>query len=301
MSYNLVNPTTGDLTRVAGGTLYADLPIGSWIKNDMDAIPSGFLKEGDTISQTLYPELYAKYGSTVPYKADTSELSDYENITLSTNSNNPTVMPYDGVYILANYGVQTIHHIYLNGVEISGGTTGNNTTGASTSSTILFKKGDMMYRLNTYTESLFLEHVAYYKKSLIVKAKHTPVPTDFMDAVDDAMNSVDFATIVSETANVSIGDHICSKNIKNVCAMIKGRTSGIVPPSTKICSGFFTPLTPSTYAYLDIPFAIRNRTTNVTEMRMGYLDINGDFYTSAYTENIESDWDIQLFFSYITD
>lgn len=301
MALYKVNSDTADLTKVAGGTLYADLPIGSWIKNDMDTLPSGFLKVGDTISQSECPELYAKYGSTVPYKADTSELSEYENITLSTNSSNPTVMPYDGVYILANYGVQSIHHIYLNGVEISAGTTGNNTTGASTSSTIRFKKGDTMYRLNTYTESTFLEHVAYYKKSLIVKAKHTPVPADFMDAVDDAMNSVDFATILSGTANVSIGDYICSKNIKNVCAMIKCRTSGIVPPSTKICSGFFTPLTPSTYAYLDIPFAIRNRTTNVTEMRMGYLDINGDFYTSAYTKNIESDWDIQLFFSYITD
>ena len=326
MALYKVDSDTADLTKVAGGTLYADLPIGSWIKNDMATIPSGFLKEGDTISQSEYPELYAKYGSTVPYKSDKSELSEYENITLSTNSSNPTVMPYDGVYILANYGVSYIHHIYLNGIEISAGITGNNTTGASTSSTILFKKGDTMYRLNTYTESTFLEHVAYYKKSLIVKAKHTPVPADFMDAIDDvikdatvdavtngdmnpvtsnavydAMNSVDFATILSETANVSIGDYICSKNIKNVCAMIKGRTSSIVPPSTKICSGFFTPLTPSTYAYLDIPFAIRNRTTNVTEMRMGYLDINGDFYTSAYTKNIESDWDIQLFFSYITD
>jgi len=187
MSYNLVNPTTGALTRVAGGTLYADLPIGSWIKNDMDAIPSGFLKEGDTINQTLYPELYAKYGPTVPYKADTSELSDYENITLSTDSSNPTVMPYDGVYILANYGVSNIHHIYLNGIKISAGITGNNTTGASMSSTILFKKGDTMYRLNTYIESsTFVEHVAYYKKSLIVKAKHVGIPSDFIDAIDDA-------------------------------------------------------------------------------------------------------------------
>lgn len=178
-----------ELTKVAGGTLYADLPIGSWVKNDMATIPSGFLKVGDTISQSECPELYAKYGSTVPYKADKSELSEYENITLSTNSSNPTVMPYDGVYILANYGVSYIHHIYLNGVEISAGITGNNTTGASTSSTILFKKGDTMYRLNTYTESIFLEHVAYYKKSLIVKAKHTPVPADFMDAVDDAVET----------------------------------------------------------------------------------------------------------------
>lgn len=208
MALYKVDSDTADLTKVAGGTLYADLPIGSWIKNDMATIPSGFLKEGDTISQTLYPELYAKYGPTVPYKADTSELSEYENITLSTNSSNPTVMPYDGVYILANYGVSYIHHIYLNGVEISAGITGNNTTGASTSSTILFKKGDTMYRLNTYIESsTFLEHVAYYKKSLIVKAKHTPVPADFMDAVEEAIDTSNIAKMLpysfNTTSNIS--------------------------------------------------------------------------------------------------
>ena len=90
-------------------------------------------------------------------------LSDYEDITLPTTAATAITMPYDGVYILANYGVSNIHHIYLNGIEISAGTTGNNTTGASTSSTILFKKGDTMYRLNTYTGSTFAEHVAYYK------------------------------------------------------------------------------------------------------------------------------------------
>ena len=91
-------------------------------------------------------------------------LSDYEDITLPTTAETAMAMPYDGVYILANYGVVNVHHIYLNGVEISGGITGNGTTGASTSSTILFKKGDKMYRSNTYTSSSqFLEHVAYYK------------------------------------------------------------------------------------------------------------------------------------------
>ena len=295
MSYNLVNPTTGDLTQVAGGggTLYADLPIGSWIKNNMNTLPSGFLKEGDAISQSECPELYAKYGATVPYKADTSELSDYEKLNFPASLQ--VTAQYDGVIITTAYdGGYLTFNINDNKVYIRTQSSGINAGTA----TVPFRKGDVI-SIEGAGENYTI-NVRYYKKSLIVKAKQTPVPVDFMDAVYDAMNSVDFATIISETANVSIGDHICSKNIRNVCAMIKGHTSGIVLPSTKICSGFFTPLTPSTYAYLDIPFAIRNRNTNVTEMRMGYLDTNGDFYTSAYTENIESDWDIQLFFSYIT-
>lgn len=120
------------------------------------------------------------------------------------------------------------------------------------------------------------------------------------NAVYDAIAQIKFATISNEGAVSTLGDYICSKNGKNVCVMLKGRTNGIVTNSTKLYSGFFNPLTPNDYSYLDIPFAIRNRTTNVTEMRMGYLDTNGNFYTSAYTEDIASDWDIQLFFSYQT-
>lgn len=117
----------------------------------------------------------------------------------------------------------------------------------------------------------------------------------------DVSTPTQFATISSEGAVSTMGDYICSKNGKNVCVMLKGHTDGIVTNGTKLYSGFFNPLTPSTYPYLDIPFAIRNRTTNVTEMRMGYLDAAGNFYTSIYTEDIESNWDIQLFFSYQTE
>lgn len=116
----------------------------------------------------------------------------------------------------------------------------------------------------------------------------------------DASIATQFATISNEGATSTLGDYICSKNGKNVCVMLKGRTNDIVTNSTKLYSGFFNPLTPNNYSYLDIPFVIRNRTTNVTEMRMGYLDATGNFYTSAYTEDIASNWDIQLFFSYQT-
>lgn len=195
MSVNKVN-SDGSLSRIAGGTLYADLPVGSWVKNDSNTIPSGFLKAGDTISQTLYPELYAMYGSTVPYKADTSELSDYETITLPTTPETAMTMPYDGFYILANYGVVDVHHIYLNGVEISMGTTGSAGTGASTSSTIPFKKGDTMYRINTYSSTL-REHVAYYKKSLIVKAKQVAVPFDVAEYIrnQNVLSGIEVVTL----------------------------------------------------------------------------------------------------------
>lgn len=98
------------------------------------------------------------------YIRNQNVLSDYESITLPATAATAMTMPYDGVYILANYGVSFVHDIYLNGNKISVGITGNETTGASTSSTILFKKGDTMYRsLSSYAQSSLSEHVAYYK------------------------------------------------------------------------------------------------------------------------------------------
>lgn len=214
MSYNLVDPTTGDLTRVAGGTLYADLPIGSWVKNDMDTLPSGFLKEGDAISQSEYPELYAKYGSTVPYKADTSELSDYEPLTIGTNAGSATTALYDGIFRLTNGTCEAAQYY----VSTDGGTT-YSTVGASagggipnqnyaTSSTLYLKKGWKFY-VAPYGDASSVGlstngFIAYYKKSLIVKAKQVAVPADFMNAVAETNSYL--TSMLPEFKNLTTGN-----------------------------------------------------------------------------------------------
>ena len=176
----MVNKQTGERIPTAGITLYADLPVGSWVKNDMTPMPTGFLKEGDTISQSQYPELYAKYGSTVPYMADTSELSEYETASTSFTAQ------YDG-FINANstggtgYGIA----IRINGTLIANNS--NATYGVNGISAVL-KKGDTVSITGEALSSATIK-VAYYKKSLIVKAKNTGAPTDIIEGVRDALCS----------------------------------------------------------------------------------------------------------------
>lgn len=171
-----VDETTADLTLVAGGTLYADAPICSWIKNNMDSIPSGFLKEGDTISATEYPELYAKYGSTVPYKADTSELSEYEPFTISTTA---STLPYDGFMSVSALCNNTRTMIFLNDQEVAR----FNTTGSQDPTvSFSFKKGDAI-RVDNTNATITNCKVAYYKKSLVVKAKQVSVPFDVAEYI----------------------------------------------------------------------------------------------------------------------
>lgn len=63
MSVNKVN-SDGSLLRVAGGTLYADLAVGSIVPFGGSAIPSGYLLcDGQAVSRTTYAELFKVIGA----------------------------------------------------------------------------------------------------------------------------------------------------------------------------------------------------------------------------------------------
>ena len=64
MSYNLVDPTTGDLTRVAGGG--CSIPIGTLISQYKKKPLSGYLYcDGSTFDENVYPALYMYLGTNV--------------------------------------------------------------------------------------------------------------------------------------------------------------------------------------------------------------------------------------------
>lgn len=64
MALYKVDSDTADLTKVAGGTLYADLPIGSIVPFGGAVAPSGwFICQRQAISRTIYAELFAVIGT----------------------------------------------------------------------------------------------------------------------------------------------------------------------------------------------------------------------------------------------
>lgn len=65
MSYNLVDPTTGDLTRVAG-IAGSSIPVGTLIQQYKKKPISGYLYcDGSTFDQNVYPALYTYLGTNV--------------------------------------------------------------------------------------------------------------------------------------------------------------------------------------------------------------------------------------------
>ena len=90
------------------------------------------------------------------YIANQLELSDYEDITISTNSASPTVMQYDGfIYIGTRYSAD----LYINAtsflISVHDGTPGG---GACM---VAVRKGDKVYIHSSNKE--ITERVAYYK------------------------------------------------------------------------------------------------------------------------------------------
>jgi len=73
MSVNKVN-SDGSLLRVAGGTLYADAPIGTISPFGGSAIPSGYLLcNGNEVLKTAYTELYAVIGDAFGTASDNTK------------------------------------------------------------------------------------------------------------------------------------------------------------------------------------------------------------------------------------
>ena len=164
------------------------LPLGTWISYE-GTCPDGFIESEQTFNTTTYASLYAMLGTNkVPARFDHSKLSDYEDITISSDSNNPTVMDYDGFYTLSigSSGAGPSLKVYVNGVQIGGFGTGGQYTSIIGQITIPFKKGDSIYKVNSST-TIVIEKVAYYKRHLAIKA--TPAYVE-PDTVSDMVHTM---------------------------------------------------------------------------------------------------------------
>ena len=146
------------------------LPLGTWISYE-GTCPDGFIESEQTFNTTTYASLYALLGTNkVPARFDHSKLSDYEDITISSDSNNPTVMQYDGILVINARGAPK--EVYCNGKILAGVTTGSP---IDNTASFLFNKGDELYVINPQANTIY---VAYYKRHLAIKATPAYVEPD---------------------------------------------------------------------------------------------------------------------------
>ena len=94
---------------------------------------------------------------TPEYIRNQNILSDWEDITISTNSSSPTVMPYDG-FIYSHTGYNVV--LYINTTPFTTGDYSN--ISGSGSCMVAVRKGDRVYIKRDQDKSS-IEKVAYYK------------------------------------------------------------------------------------------------------------------------------------------
>lgn len=142
-------------------------PLGTILAIHSNVVPYGYLPcNGVAFDENQYPALYALLGDNhTPYSYDKTRLSEYEQISISTDSTNPTEMQYDGLITMHNMVGTSVFKIYVNGVEITNeGASSNAPRGKS----FIVKRGDLVYTNEsqggtTYFVARFYKHPCYIK------------------------------------------------------------------------------------------------------------------------------------------
>lgn len=211
MSVNKVN-SDGSLLRVAGGTLYADAPIGSYLAmKDNSVKPQGYLlSDGrdttgtDDELSTKYPLLYAYLGNTniLPTELDHSVLGAPEDI--STNLNHTTnssyyTAPYDGVIMINWTSSDRYKSVYWS----DDGTSWtefvyNLDTSTYQATTVPVKKGDRLYLRDSIANSVI--YARFYKQYKYIKAAQVLVPVDIAEYIRNQNILSDYETFTATSS-----------------------------------------------------------------------------------------------------
>ena len=209
MSVNAVKQD-GSLLRVAGGTLYADAPIGTISPFGGSAIPSGYLLcNGQAVSRTTYAELFAVIGTAFGSGdgSTTFNVPDMrESVPKGAGLTGKTVgahLDTDGLAV-GEFLDDRVQEIITNEEN----KTSANTYLPAKSSAVGLESGAYNYyvgnlrgEMHAYRSGATTE-VKAVGVNYIIKAKQVAVPADFLDAIDDALSAIKDGTNIDSFADV---------------------------------------------------------------------------------------------------
>ena len=222
MSVNKVN-SDGSLTRVAGGLLYADAPVGTISPFGGSVIPSGYLLcNGAEVLKTAYAELYAVIGNSFGTASDNTKfkLPDLREATtkgVGLSGKSSAHYDADGVALgeFVEDRVQThTHGIYYSAVAPGGGQSG-----------VLSVSGNIIDTTENGGRKGNTTEVKAVGVNYIIKAKQVAVPADFIDAVDDIIKDTTVDAVTNGDMNPVTSNAVYDEFKK-------------VQPQTYECSGF---------------------------------------------------------------
>ena len=210
MSSNIVN-SDGSVTRVSGGTLWADSPIGTILAYGGATAPAGwFICQGQELTKTEYAELYAVIGDSFGTASVNTKfvLPDLREATtkgvgLTGKSNNH--YDSDGVALgeFVEDRVQSHSHVVIDETSSSGlafrTAGGGGDYGVASTSSNYTNRVSRLLAGNQANGGATTE-VKAVGVNFIIKAKQVALPTDLESAVEDAVEEAltwHYTTVVS--------------------------------------------------------------------------------------------------------
>lgn len=205
-----VNKTSGELSQIAGGTLYADAPVGSIVSFGGPIIPTGWLAcRGQAISRTDYADLFAVigtyYGSgngTTTFNVPDLREATTKGVGLSGKSNNH--YDEDGVALgeFVEDRIQAHTHSNKTGSTTAGAVAWTMFATSQVTSAIEQTNNGVVGRFGNTTE------VKAVGVNFIIKAKKVGAPTDFIDAISSILKTYTYPANYTAIGTIFTGNTI---------------------------------------------------------------------------------------------
>lgn len=171
MGVYTVNQTDGSLARVAGGTLYADAPIGAIQSYGGETAPTGWLIcDGSTLSRTDYAELFAVIG--INFGEGDGE----------TTFNIPDLRECVPVGAGKNITKSITNHDRYNLGQFKDDALGTHDHPLKTVTTATYNTAGVPVGVAVNNTPTTVTHGKQLGVNYIIKAKQVALPADFMDA-----------------------------------------------------------------------------------------------------------------------
>ena len=253
MSYNLVNPTTGALTKVAGGTLYADIPIGTIISSGAawDNPPAGYLFcGGQAVSRVTYAALFAIVGTTFGAGdgSTTFNVPELRGEFLRGAGTNQHTGQGNGGAPGHHQDATTIPYTYSNGDANNVNFAGEGTTQNLDSTPTITGKYQTVNSANHGTSSAYnfgTVRPTNTSVNFFIKATNVAVPADFINAVDSVYGPLIPSNASSSNKLVAASDTVKRKDVTITATAsieddIKTLLDTLIAEPSGVYAGYFT-------------------------------------------------------------
>lgn len=194
MSVNQVNQATGALSPIAGGTLYADEPIGAILPFGGSTVPNGFLLcNGAAVSRITYAALFAVIGTSfgIGDGSTTFNIPDLrESVPVGAGQNATQTIAAHDTYTVGQFKDDQMQNAegnftaYSYSDGLAGGAFSSNTDNPNvlmggTTPTLNFD--DFNFNLSKVARTGTTTHGKQMGVNFIIKATNNALPTDFAD------------------------------------------------------------------------------------------------------------------------